>query len=336
MKKRIVIDTQILNKRITGMGRVTKEILKELQENTNHEIIEFKGIKNKFFRSIFSQFFLPFFVLFKKGDFLLSPAGVTPLFKLPFYKQLVIIHDIRFMKYKNTFSLKSYLFMKFNFLKSIMISDKIITISKFSKNEIKKYAKKNNIKVIYNGINREIFYNENLNKKNFITFLGSNAKHKNLNVIIEAFELIKDKFPDYYLLIIGDKDYGLPESIKNENLEKVIFTGYINDSLVRKIFNQSKLFIFPSLYEGFGMPPLESIACNCPALVSNIDVMKEIFLENNIYFNPLDKYDLSNKISILLDNENKRNDLLKYQKQIIEKYSWSNWIQKFSKLLEDK
>jgi glycosyltransferase involved in cell wall biosynthesis len=202
---------------------------------------------------------------------------------------------------------------------NIKRADKIITVSKFSKCEIVKYypKAKNKIKVIHLGIDEKFKKLKNIKKKNQILYVGSINERKNFSRIIKAYELLNNK--NLKLLVVGnflnnfnindESKKLLEKAYKNKNIE---FKQNINNDELVKIYNESKLLLFPSFYEGFGLPPLEAMACGTPVIISNISSLPEVGGDAAVYCNPYDVEDIKEKIEIILNNE-------ELQKQMIEK-----------------
>jgi glycosyltransferase involved in cell wall biosynthesis len=115
---------------------------------------------------------------------------------------------------------------------------------------------------------------------------------------------------------------------------RVVFTGIISDDDLIKEYKVAKLFIFPSLYEGFGIPPLESQALSTAVLLSDIDVLREVCQGSALYFDPYDVYDLKNKIEGLLTDEKKIESLIKKGSKNITRFSWKNSADKMISILD--
>ncbi|EDM23173.1 Glycosyltransferase [Caminibacter mediatlanticus TB-2] len=290
------------------------------------------------------------FELFKKipkCDVFWSPHYNIPVLPIKAKKRIVTIHDVYHLAFYDTLNLKQKLYAKFMINQAVSKSDIILTVSEFSKNEIIKYTNtKKEIKVIYNAINFNKFkvINNNLEKlKNkyslpneFILFVGNVKPHKNLKRLLLA---IKDL--DINLVIVGKKDGFITgdESIKklvtNANLKgKVYFTGYVKDEDIPVIYNLAKLFVFPSLYEGFGIPPLEAQACGCPVIVSNVASLPEVCGDSALYCNPYDVNDIKEKIEVLLNNEQLREELIQKGFENIKRFSWEKSAKKIIDVIE--
>ena len=312
---KIIFDIRVLtHKTYTGVENYTKNILDNLQNKVDIEVLK-PSFSNKYLTHLWTHFILPF----KKGNTLFCPANIAPIF-VPKNKKLVItIHDVAFLTHPKSFSKFFRKYYKFLMPINIKRADKIITVSEFSKSEIiKHYPKaKNKIEVIHLGIDKKFKKLKNIKKKNQILYVGSLNERKNFSGVIKVYELLNNK--NLKLVIVGnfsnnfnindDNKKLLENAYKNKNIE---FKQNINNDELVKIYNESKLLLFPSFYEGFGLAPLEAMACGTPVITSNVSSLPEVGGDAVIYCNPYDVEDIKNKIEMVLNDEN-------LQKQMIEK-----------------
>lgn len=164
---------------------------------------------------------------------------------------------------------------------------------------------------------------QKLNLKNgeYYFSLGSLAPHKNIAWVVNYAR----QHPSDYFVISGERNPKYWKNTQYDTLKNVIFTGYLTDEEIKSLVIHSKAFIQPSLYEGFGLPPLEAISCNTKVALSDIEVFREIFSNHAVFFNP-------NNFDVNLDELLKRN--FKNQQQILKKYSWAKSIECLMKILE--
>ncbi len=226
---------------------------------------------------------------------------------------------------------------------ALRYAKKIITVSNFTKNEILKYYKKvdsEKIKVIYNGYNnslyKKIFDNEikkNVLKKYgidapFFLYIGRLEKKKNVQCLIEGFSIFKENNKEFSekLVLIGNPGFGYDDIkylIEELGVSKnIIILGWVEEQDLPSIVNEAKAFIFPSFYEGFGIPILQAMACETPVLLSNIKVFHEIAQEAALFFDHFDPNDLSEKMAMIINNENLRIDLIDKGKSLATDFSW--------------
>uniref|UniRef100_UPI0040498AFF glycosyltransferase n=1 Tax=Flavobacterium sp. TaxID=239 RepID=UPI0040498AFF len=164
---------------------------------------------------------------------------------------------------------------------------------------------------------------ENINTlliKKYILTVSSHHPRKNFNRLLDAFERIEDQ--DLHLYIIGNMNkHFVNNSNKNNCLERVVFLNNISDNQLVEFYKKSKLFVYPSLYEGFGIPIIEALCLNIPVLVSNIPIFNEVCGENASYFDPKSTTSIYNCIIKNLENAQPNSSTI--AEAIKLKYSWS-------------
>lgn len=243
--------------------------------------------------------------------------------------------------------------------KAALQSSKVITVSEFSKSEIIKYTKVKGekIDVIHNAIDTQHFKIEkdpikiakiidkfNLPKKYFL-FVGNFKPHKNLLNLMLAFEKIQKDFEDMHLVIVG-KSANLINAIdiqkiieKKEFLKKkVIFIDDALDEDLPTIYNQAMSLIFPSLYEGFGYPPLEAMSVKCPVISSNVASLPEICHDAASFVDPNNPTSIYNSMKKMIVDVAYKNDLIEKGLQRVKNFTTQNFVNKhvdeMKKLLE--
>lgn len=227
---------------------------------------------------------------------------------------------------------------------SITNAKEIITVSNFSMNELHKYLKidtNKRINTIYNGVSSEWFYAENKNVTNpYIIFVGNVKPHKNLGVLLEAYRKIKDEVK-LDLLIVGKKegfingDNNLLKQQISELDDKVIFTGYVTDEEIKNYVSGADMMVFPSVYEGFGLPPLEAMACGTPTIISNAASMPEICEDASLYFDAKNPNELAEKIKKVYSNTKLRESYINKGMLQAQKYNWEKSAQEHIKLIKE-
>ena len=279
-------------------------------------------------------------------DIFWSPHYNIPLLPIRAKKHLVTIPDMAHLAFAKLLSPLQRLYANIVMRFAVKKANKILTISFFSKNEIIKYTgvRSDKVDVIYLGLDTKIFriindpikINEVYNKyklpERYLIFVGNVKPHKNLRKLVDAFSDISKLYPDLYLLIVGKKegfitgDKELFEFIEDDTYlkERVRFTGYVELNDLPLIYGQADLFVFPSLYEGFGFPPLEAMACGCPAVVSSAASMPEICGDAVEYVNPNDSKCFVKTITKILDQPALRNELVEKGSFQFKKYNWQD------------
>lgn len=347
----IYIAARFLTQPITGVQRYGIELSKAIKKLNAEYELSFVAPKNvlhgnltnlldtKIVGNLTGQFWdqIELLRFLKKQN---NPLVVNFSNTLPvFYKnKIVTVHDIIHLKYPVSYSYKNY--YKIIFPLMIKNSKHIITVSEFSKNEISNYFKvgKDKISVVYNGIS-EKFRPIKGKSENYILGVSSVAYHKNFRNLIKVF--LKIKMEDIKLYIVGgfnEKIFG-KESGKildeiEKNNDKIKFLGRVDDKYLVKLYSNAICFVYPSLYEGFGIPPLEAQACGCPIVISNIPVFKEVYGGSALYFNPLSIDDMVEKIVKIVKDEEFRQKLKEKGFINTKKYSWGSSAKQFFEVLK--
>lgn len=259
---------------------------------------------------------------------------------------IVTIHDLIPYIMPETVG-KGYLQM---FLKELPYiienSQGIITVSESSKKDILKFFPVDENKIFVTPLAADAKYHpmdkekcSDYIKKNynisdpFILYLGGFSPRKNVLSLIKAFAEIYDKLDqEHALVLIGEskdqecilKDFSSRQKIKS----KIIFTGFASESDLPVFYNAAQCFVYPSLYEGFGLPPLEAMSCGTPVITSDISSIPEVVGDSGLLFNPLDEKALADILLKLLTDGNLRNDLSIKGLKRSKEFSWKKTAKK--------
>ncbi|PXY40829.1 glycosyltransferase family 1 protein [Flavobacterium cheongpyeongense] len=205
---------------------------------------------------------------------------------------------------------------------------KIIAVSKNTKKDIIKvypHIDQSKIEVIYHGNSIEV--NENINvdlPKNYILFVGSRGLYKNFYFLVESIRdlLIRDK--TLKLICAGGGEFKDEEMefLKRAGIHEQVEQKYFDEGQLGLFYKNARCFVFPSLYEGFGIPVLESMSCGCPIVLSNRSSFPEVAGEAGIYFDVSSKEDLMNKIELVLNDEKLKNEYILKGIEQAKKFNW--------------
>jgi glycosyltransferase involved in cell wall biosynthesis len=235
------------------------------------------------------------------------------------------------------------------FFKGVERCNHLITGSEYTRNEIMEImgVPGEKITVIHHGVDHErfkeypqqqcrVFAKKAGLPEKFILFVGTLEPRKNLEGLLKAYEVLPDPLKREYRLVIaggkGWKDEGLRNAL--HGMEKdVHLTGYTPDHELPLLYNLASVFVYPSLYEGFGIPPIEAMACGCPVVVSNVTAMPEVCGNAAIYCNTLDPEDIRNKIEAILEDKTLRNDMAKRGIEKARTYTWERSAKTHSEVL---
>jgi glycosyltransferase involved in cell wall biosynthesis len=209
-------------------------------------------------------------------------------------------------------------------------ASKIIAVSENTKTDLLKYydIKAEKIEVIYHASNFE--YNTSLintvNKKpeKYLLYVGARNDYKNFEGLLKAFSLIIHKHPDTYILCAGSEKFSPSEIEIITNLglvKKVTHQSFNNDSTLIELYQNAIAFVYPSFYEGFGIPILEAFACDCPVVLSNTSCFPEIAEEAALYFDPNNSEDMAHKLALIISDLEFRKRLIIRGKSQKNKYS---------------
>jgi len=319
-----------------GCGQYTMrlyEILKSI-DGINVELKRkpfLENIKNSAIRRLLyilwlNTFFLLSLLFKNKPKVCIFSSVVTPMIKIPNTKYISILHDIRSVLYPELSTKIQNLHSDFANWTAVKFSDKLVTVSETSKNDIIKNYKINpdKITVIYNTssvaeiqINMEddFLSRYKLEMGKYLLFVGGLDKNKNIQLIIDSFNLISEKYPDLKLVIVGNKGNSDIKIGKN-----TILTGFISNEEIKCLYKNAAAYLFPSIYEGFGIPILDAQIIGCPVICSDIPVFREIGRDSVIY-SILDKDIFSQKIDNLLTNAQEKDSLIRLGYENVKRFS---------------
>jgi len=338
--------------RHSGIGRYTQELVKALSriDRDNDYILITSSLPEIPFPENFlvEDERLRFKFIHRKWGFLFGKRLFRDIdvFHFPdndvwyskYTKTVVTLHDIIPLHFPdNFFHSQSEMRKYLSHLKFIAKnSDRIITVSQFSREDIIKhlYVPPEKVQVVYNGVSNEFLdysIDKQENKREGLLFVGALDFRKNVSVIIRALRLLIDKgFSDQRLKIVGkERGKGYLKKLKNEisslNLEtKVEFISYLSDKKLQEIYRRAKVFLFPSLVEGFGLPVLEAMASGTPVVASNIPVLQEITGGNAYLVDAHDESGFAEAIGSLLKDENIYRDFQRKGWDWAKNFSWEN------------
>ena len=269
-------------------------------------------------------------------------------------KVVTTVHDFSFYVEPSWHPKERLSYYQKNFWKKASASDWIITGSNFTKNEIVKYMNypEDKISVIYHAVDHElyrVYEKETLQAtkdkfelpNNFLLFVGSIEPRKNLLNLLKAYHLLsKEIKKSYPLVLVGFKGWenrDIMSEIEKER-ETIHYLGYLSDEELAHIYNLATIFIYPSLYEGFGIPPLEAMACGTAVIASNRASLPEACGKSALYIEPENCEDIAEKIVDLIENEDKKLALIESGFAHCKAFTWekasNEHMKVFKKVLE--
>ncbi len=289
--------------------------------------------------SLFEHLEIPLKIRGLKDYIYFSPHYVFPIF----IKNRVIatIHDLIHFKFPEFFPFYKREIGKI-FLKSLQQRGELIfTVSETSKKDIINMFgfNEDRIKVIYNGI-AEIFFSAEEQKTSidfpYILYMGNLKPHKNLGILLKAFSNIKGKYKELKLILIGIKNpKQLKKQVEGLGIEnRVIIKGYIEQKEVIKFIDNCLFFVFPSLYEGFGLPPIEVMARGKAVVSSSGGSLKEILKDNAVLFNPQSEEELTTVMENMIIDESLRKEYESKGLKYSENFHWDKFVRQYIDILK--
>ncbi|MDF2472470.1 MAG: hypothetical protein K0R21_252 [Anaerocolumna sp.] len=307
---------------------------------------------------LWEQIVLPRFLKEDKVDCVWFPYNTASLFSP--CSSIVTIYDVIYMK--ESFLNPPTLYKKCGLLYRKLIvpfaakkAKQIITSSKFAKDEIVSFFPKvnNKISIVYNGVDiinvkkaKELslendFYKfkvENNIGQDYILGFGSLEERKNSMRLIQGYEKLPIKIQKKYQLILfgfrgwqQSKEYAY---LKLKHIQNVKMLGYVSDTEKQLLYLNCKIFVFPSLAEGFGLPILEAFAASVPVITSNTTSLPEVAGEAAVFVNPEDVTDIASKIEMLISSCSLQQELIEKGARQLEKFRWKNTSQSIFKIIK--
>jgi glycosyltransferase involved in cell wall biosynthesis len=301
------------------------------------------------------QIFLPFCIARENLDLIHFPHFNVPI--MTPVKFVVTLHDLILTHFstirattKNT-TIYKFKNLAYRLVLKIAVwrAKKIIAVSEFTKKDIISKFKLNPEKIVvtYEGVSnlsrgRDSLFISKIDPKetrqryhlgnNFLLYVGNAYPHKNLETLLDVFADLREDKPELKLVLVGKPDYfyqriqQYAQSLnlwQKENINSsAVFPGYVPDAQLEILYQEAKAYVFPSLYEGFGLPPLEAMAKGCPVISSDRASLPEILGMAAVYFNPEDKNDFLSKIKLVLNDSDLRQKMKERGYKRSRLYNW--------------
>jgi glycosyltransferase involved in cell wall biosynthesis len=257
-----------------------------------------------------------------KCDLFWSPHYNVPVLPIRAKKRVVTIHDACHLAL-GTFSEKIY--ARWIMKKALYGADQAITVSEFSKQQIQKYVGQKEIQAIHIGVDRDRFVRQSISSAlrrkyqlppKFILYVGNFKPHKNVEGLLHAFARVK--LPGLGLVLVG-------------NGTKI---GVVPDEELPIFYSMAEMLVFPSFYEGFGLPPLEAMSCGCPTVVSSAASLPEVCGDASLYFHPKNSEEMVDAIRRVATDLELRRALIRKGYERRERFHWEKTAQKHLEIFE--
>lgn len=304
-------------------------------------------VKKTFFPMLWTQTCFAWRLWWDKPDALWMPVHNMPILRRKKLKTVVTIHDLAFKIFPEYFPKNDL--RKLNRLSDLAIenADRIIAVSQATRNDILKFypqIAEEKISVIHHGFDVQLFSKKasyektvamlesyKLNAGDYLLYVGAIQPRKNLGVLIEAFEQMKKKKPTLKLLFAG-----APAWQYQDTLEKIAKSAYATDIIVTGslpfkqlpiLYQNAAAFVFPSLYEGFGIPVLEAMASGTPVILADNSSLPEVAGDSALYFKTGDAEDLQRVAELVLNDEKLQQELIEKGRKRAADFSWEKCAQ---------
>jgi len=371
----------------TGIEEYSYQVIKHLRKDLeNHQVVlyirseqesaiseqkftlpknwKLKRIK---FPYLWTQIGLSLEMLFHPVNVLFIPAHVVPFFHPR--NTVVTIHGLEYEFMPEAYSFWERIYMRVSIKMSCRWARKIISVSKNTKNDLRKIygVPDDKIKVVYEGYNKNSQFpisnsqenqkskikNQNDNSKlkiseKYLLFIGRLEKRKNLEGIISAFEILKEKYGiPHKLILVGRPGYGyeeIKEKIQNSRAYRqagkfkvdIIEKGYVGEEEKAKLLANADVFLFPTFYEGFGLPILEAQSMGVPVVTSNVSSLPEVAGEGALYADPNEPSLIAETIQKIIADGDLREKLIKKGRENLERFSWKKCAKEIAEILVGK
>lgn len=349
----IYINGRFLLQPQTGVNRFAYEMTKAIikredniqvimpygEVSNDYDVSDFNIIRvGKYFgRShLWEQIILPLYFM-KHNGLLLNFTSVGPIFM---FNKYITIHDLAFIEHPRWYSKAYYLFYRIFTPLSALTSKQILTVSNFSKSEItsKLHIAEDKIHIIYNAVSSifKNYFSENkvdaISEK-YILAVSTLDPRKNFSYLLQAFQRW-DNPNGVKLYIVGGKNAVFADMDICES-SNVRWLGRVSDSELVEYYRNAQCFVYPSLYEGFGIPPLEAMACGTPVIVSNIPPHREVCADAALYVDALDYKSLVKAFEILLSDNDLATMMRNRGKMQCERFSWTISAERLLEVVSD-
>lgn len=321
MDRRLVVNGRFLAQKMTGVNRYAFEMCNALHDlGIDFLVVAPRGVLSDYrcrFRVVqtggfsahlWEQIDLPRY-MWRQGYrcLLVSFSGLGSLLYRP---SVVTIHDLAYLENPRWFSVAYFLFYRFLTPIAARRAVRIVTVSEFSRSEITKRLgiEARKISVIQNGVRQgnppgSVELPCDLQREKFLLVVSSLEPRKNLKRLIRAF--VSLDLTDYRLVIVGKRGAAFANySVSSTDSRKVRFTGHVSEDELARYYREAVLCVYPSLYEGFGLPNLEAMRHGCPVVTSGLEPHLEVCGDAAIYFDPLSEQSIRVALSkVIADSE---------------------------------
>ena len=369
---KIAVNTRhLLTDRLEGVGIVTDEVMKRIALSHPEDQLlyyfdrpydrRFIHADNVTPKHLFPVTRLPVLIRYwlnhpvrknvvkENAQVFFSPDGFIPLgMSIP---KVSMVHDVAFLRYPEHLQPRIRAFYKKWMPRYLAYTDHIITVSEFSKNELIAgyHLRPEKVSVVYNGITdiykpldapcRESARKQFANGHPYFVYLGAIHPRKNIIHLVKAFEMFKSETPgDHQLVLAGRASWHTEEvfkAIESSRFRSAIhLPGYIPTSEAVRLVGGAEAMIYPSVYEGFGLPLVEAMACGVPVLCSHVSSLPEVAGDAALLFDPLDASAIASQMKKLTTDEALKTKMIRLGFERCNHFSWDTAAQSVYAILQ--
>ena len=314
----IVVNGRFLARRVTGVERYGREILRFFTNSSRVESTHHQGWTGH----TWEQFILP--AKLGPQSILWSPANTGPLI---IHNHVLTIHDLSPLEHPQWFQASFAAWYRLFLPILARRVRKVFTPSEYVKHKVMKRFGIRNVIVTPNGVNQSIFHPAAKQStfdlpECYVLFVGTLEPRKNLNLLIHAWNEVKDDFKEAWLIIVGVGRSMFRSIHLSHDRERVCLPGYVDDQTLAALYANATLFVLPSQDEGFGLPALEAMASGTPVIVSDGGALPEVVGEAGLIFCLSDSFGLKNTLKECLSNAKLRCELREKGLTRAKDFSW--------------
>ena len=285
----------------------------------------------------------------EKIDLFISPDGWVSLGT--HVKTINVIHDLNFEYYPSFFPFLVRKYLLRFFPKFAKKADRLITVSEFSKQDMANlyHINAEKISVVYNAASDDFFpvdketkeqtVNKLTNGNPYFVFVGSAHKRKNVERIMLAFDKFRDKYANYKFVFAGSNKYWDDDIKKTyhqlKHKSEIVLTGYISTEEMNRVVSSALALVYPSLFEGFGVPIVEGFAARVPVITSHITSMPEVAGDAALLVNPFQIDEIVNAMERIASDEHLRTKLIQLGVERNRIFSWDKSAQQFWNIVNE-
>ncbi|MCM3502802.1 glycosyltransferase family 4 protein [Microbacterium sp. P26] len=346
-----IVNARFLTQGTTGIQRFATEITRELlriRDDLTLAVppgdLDDAGLDRSRIQTVgrftghaWEQIDLPRFAR-RRGELLLNLTSTGPMWHRP---QISTLHDITWIRHPESFS------RRFRALYSVVIprvvahSERMITVSEFSRGEISRRfgVPTDHFAVVPNSAQNILALASTppatSSNRPYLLAVSSPNRHKNVARMLDAFAIFARTHPEVELRVVGSQTNSFARQQFDTSDARVRFLGRVDDAELAALYRGALAFVFPSLYEGFGIPPIEAQMCGCPVIAARAASLPEVLGDSALYVDPLDVDDIAAAMSRVADDEGVRARLIAAGELNARRFSWRESAEKVSDLLDE-